>query len=65
MGPHFCLGAPLARLEGRLVLSRLTQRLIGAKLLEEPRYKANIALRGVVSLPVGFERIAARTTPWT
>jgi cytochrome P450 len=65
MGPHFCIGAPLARLEGRLVLSRLTQRVVGAKLIGEvPRYKANISLRGVLSLPVAFERIAPRTTPW-
>jgi cytochrome P450 len=65
MGPHFCIGAPLARLEGRLVLSRLTQRVLGAKLLEDPPpYKANISLRGVMSLPVSFERIAPRTTAW-
>jgi cytochrome P450 len=65
MGPHFCIGAPLARLEGRLVLSRLTQRVLGAELLEDPpRYKANISLRGVMSLPVSFEQVAPRTTPW-
>jgi len=65
MGPHFCIGAPLARLEGRLVLSRLTQRVLGARLVDEqPRYKPNISLRGVVSLPVHFDRIAPRSTPW-
>ena len=65
MGPHFCIGAPLARLEGRLVLSRLTQRVVGAELIDEvPRYKANISLRGVLSLPVAFERITPRTTAW-
>ena len=60
-GVHFCLGAPLARLEGEIAFAALAQRLRGLRLLTEaPEYKENIVLRGLASLPVGFE--AARSS---
>ena len=46
-GPHFCLGAPLARLEASVALSAVTARFPKARLLDEPVYKPNVTLRGM------------------
>lgn len=51
-GPHFCLGAPLLRLEAHTVLSAVTARFPTAELSAEPSYKPNITLRGMSALPV-------------
>ncbi|TPG28261.1 cytochrome P450 [Mycolicibacterium hodleri] len=51
-GVHFCLGAPLARLETRVALSAITARFPNATLAGEPVYKPNVTLRGLASLPV-------------
>ena len=51
-GPHFCLGAPLARMEAAVALSALTKRFPNAQLDGEARYKPNVTLRGLESLPV-------------
>ncbi|MDX1871386.1 cytochrome P450 [Mycolicibacterium sp. 120266] len=52
-GPHFCLGAPLARLEARIALAELARRWPDAHLRGEPVYKPNVTLRGPASLPLG------------
>lgn len=49
-GPHFCLGAPLARLEAAVALSKLTARFPNARMAGEPQYKPNLTLRGMASL---------------
>jgi cytochrome P450 len=55
MGPHYCLGAPLARLEGQVVLETLVRRYPALHLEGEPPvYRENFNLRGLVRLPVGF-----------
>ena len=52
-GIHHCLGAPLARLEGRIVLEMLLERFSQISLLsEQPRFRNSIVLRGLESLPV-------------
>jgi cytochrome P450 len=56
-GIHFCLGAPLARAEGRAVFDRLLDRypvIEPAWGDERPRYRDSIVLRGLESLPVCF-----------
>ena len=53
-GPHFCLGAPLARLEAAIALSTVTARFPRARLAGEPEYKANVTLRGMSTLPVAI-----------
>ena len=51
-GPHFCLGAPLARLEAAVALSTVTARFPAARMAGEPQYKPNLTLRGMASLEV-------------
>jgi cytochrome P450 len=51
-GPHFCLGAPLARLEAGVALSAVTDRFPRARLDSEPQYKPNVTLRGLSTLAV-------------
>lgn len=64
-GPHFCLGAAIARMEGRLAFTRLTQRLHQPALTDAPlRYKENVSLRGLIDLPLTYSTIAPRTLPW-
>ena len=54
-GIHFCLGAPLARLEGDVAFASLLSRfpaLRPAVPLEQIHWKYGIVLRGLVALPV-------------
>ena len=52
-GIHHCIGAPLARLEGRIVLETLLERFSSIGLLDErPRFRNSIVLRGLESLPL-------------
>jgi cytochrome P450 len=51
-GPHFCLGAPLARLEASVALSAVTTRFPRARLAGDPVYKPNVTLRGLSTLAV-------------
>lgn len=54
LGPHACLGAPLARLEARVVLEEVSRRLPGLQLVPDTQYEypKNVSLRGPASLPV-------------
>ncbi len=53
LGVHYCLGAPLARLEAGVALSAAAARFPEARLDGEPQYKANVTLRGLSALTVG------------
>ena len=56
-GIHFCIGAPLARLETQIALEVLSLRLPHARLApdQEPGYIANLALRGFQHLLVTLD----------
>ena len=51
-GIHFCLGAPLARVEGQLAIGALMRRFPKLQLAGEPVRRNQITLRGLSSLPV-------------
>jgi cytochrome P450 len=56
-GIHFCLGAPLARLEGEIAINTLLRRLPDLHLSVAPeslRWRPSMVLRGLESLPVSF-----------
>ena len=56
-GIHHCLGAPLARLEGRIALEMLLDRFSQMRLLDDrPRFHRAIVLRGLQSLPLRCTR---------
>jgi cytochrome P450 len=57
-GPHFCLGAPLARLEATIAVQAFATRVAGPELDEAGlSYKPNVNLRGPERLPVRFASI--------
>lgn len=51
-GVHYCLGAPLARLEVAAVLDALRARLPGMALAEPPRRRPDFVMRGLRELRV-------------
>ncbi|TMD79690.1 MAG: cytochrome P450, partial [Chloroflexi bacterium] len=56
-GIHYCLGAPLARLEGQIAFGTLLRRLPNLRLACAPEqlvWNHNPMLRGLLSLPVTF-----------
>lgn len=57
-GMHFCLGAPLARLEGKIVVAELARRLVNPR-LDELAYRENRVLRGPSRLVVGYDDLQA------
>jgi pimeloyl-[acyl-carrier protein] synthase len=54
-GIHFCLGAPLARVEGQIAIDALVRRLPRLALVgDTPEYRQSLTLRGLKTLPVKF-----------
>jgi len=54
-GIHFCLGAPLARIEAQIALGTLLRRLPQLELATDtPQWRESSTLRGLKELPVSF-----------
>ena len=59
LGIHFCLGAPLALLEMEVLLHELLDRVGTMEVrTAEPKYKANLIVRGLSELPVAFTALS-------
>ncbi len=63
-GPHFCLGAPLARLEIKVAFERLLDRLPDLRLVDdvEPGHRPASFVSGYESMPVTFTPSAPATS---
>jgi cytochrome P450 len=54
-GPHFCVGAPLARLEGQIAISAILDRVPAIRLVDEPlEYQQSTVFRALKRLPVAW-----------
>ena len=56
-GIHFCLGAPLARMEGQIAINTLLRRMPNLRLKGSPEslsWRTGLVLRGLKGLPVEF-----------
>ncbi|WP_416825291.1 cytochrome P450 family protein [Ectobacillus polymachus] len=57
MGIHYCLGAPLARLEGQIAIQTLIQRMPNLHLNTDPEtlhWRPTYLMRGLTELPIAF-----------
>jgi cytochrome P450 len=54
LGIHYCLGAPLARLELQVALATLVRRLPTMRLTYAPEYRDTLVIRGLKDLIVEF-----------
>jgi cytochrome P450 len=63
LGPHFCLGAPLARLEAKVAFEELFSRTSAIERAGEAQRIDSIFLRGMKSLPVQFMPADGRAVP--
>jgi cytochrome P450 PksS len=58
LGPHYCLGAPLARLEGQIALATLLRRTKEVRPAVPPRslrWRGGLVVRGLEALPVEID----------
>ncbi|ACY18015.1 cytochrome P450 family protein [Haliangium ochraceum] len=65
-GPHYCLGGPLARLEGEIAFAAICNELRGLALdvpRDSLRWKRSPVLRGLRSLPVRCDGAPAYSLP--
>ena len=57
-GIHYCLGSPLARLEGEIAINTMLQRLPNLRLAVEPsqlEWRLVPLFHGLTSLPVAWD----------
>ncbi len=54
-GIHFCLGAPLARMEGQIAIQTVLQRMPALELMNEPlSWRVHSSVRNPERLPFAF-----------
>jgi cytochrome P450 len=58
-GPHYCIGAPLARAEAQVAIRRVLQRCGRLELAtDRPQWRPLAVLRGLRELPVTFQAVS-------
>jgi cholest-4-en-3-one 26-monooxygenase len=62
-GPHFCLGASLARMELRLIFEEILERIPDMKLAEEPQFLRSNFIGGIKHMPVTYTPGPQRNPP--
>ena len=64
-GIHFCVGAPLARVEGQVAINSIVRQLPRLSLEGDAvlEYEKNVAFRALKSLPLTFQRSVAASAP--
>ena len=63
---HYCIGAPLARLEGRIAFTTLLARLPEIELDTEPElltHRPNTIMRGLTALPIRYRTHSPSPSP--
>lgn len=63
MGTHLCLGAPLARLQAKVVLEEVSARFPDLRLVPgiKLEFAPNVSFRGPLSLPVEWEPVSVKS----
>ena len=57
-GPHFCIGAALARMECQIAFSTLLRRLCDLRLASDtPQWRPAFGVRSLETLPVTFSSV--------
>lgn len=54
-GPHYCLGAPLARMHAEIALPALFTRLPGLRLAGPPVWLGSVPVRQIATLPIDWD----------
>jgi cytochrome P450 len=57
-GIHYCIGAPLARLETKITVERILDRMGDIELAGEPQRNESYVVRGLTSLPIRWTPLA-------
>jgi cytochrome P450 PksS len=68
LGAHYCLGAPLARMEGQIAINTLLRRMPDLRLAvprQKLRRRPSLGLHGLESLPLEFGRAGRTAVPLT
>lgn len=64
-GPHFCLGAHLARLQIKVIFAVITSRMTNVQLVDEPRNALSAFVDGYKEMNITFEPLAeSQRTPF-
>ena len=64
-GAHFCLGAPLARLEARIALRSLAERIPNLTVdTDRLKWRPSFTIRGLRELPLTWSTKAMRKLAW-
>ena len=64
-GPHFCLGAHLARLQLKVIFAVITSRMTNVQLVDEPRNALSAFVDGYKEMNITFEPLAeSQRTPF-